>query len=333
MIDSNENPLGPGQAARDAMAAILPQGGRYLDNLTDELVKTFTDMEGLNPDHVHATVGSTPPLALSVLAFTSPQKSYVTADPGFELGMMAAGNNNARVVKVPLTGTHAHDVKAMIAADPDAGVFYICNPNNPTASLTARRDLEEFIRRVPTSVPVVIDEAYHHYAGQSGMYSSFIDHPIDDGRIIVTRTFSKVYGLAGMRAGYAVASEPTIRQLMPYQLWQGMNMAGSFACAAALKDKTFVERAVKRNRDDRQEFFNQAQTRMLKPLDSHTNFYFMDVARPARDIIAHFQKHNIIIGPEFPSMSTFIRVSFGLPKEMLAFWRVWDLLPPGKMSM
>src|SRR6516165_8271716 len=105
MIDSNENPLGPCQAARDAMAAILPLGGRYSDNLTDELVTTFAKLEGLNPDYIRPTVGSTPPLALSTIAFTSPTKSYVTADPGFETGMMTADHNGARVVKVPLTKT------------------------------------------------------------------------------------------------------------------------------------------------------------------------------------------------------------------------------------
>jgi histidinol-phosphate aminotransferase len=212
-------------------------------------------------------------------------------------------------------------------------LIYICNPNNPTGTITRRSDLEAFLAKVPPHVYVLIDEAYHHYAGISQDYASWIERAVAYPRLIVTRTFSKLYGLAGMRVGYAVASEPTIRQLMPYQIWEGMNMAGSLACTAALKDEAFVERAVKRNHDDRQEFFNQAQTRMLKPLDSHTNFYFMDVARPARDIIAHFQKHNIMIGPEFPSMSTFIRVTFGLPKQMLAFWRVWDLLPRGKMSM
>jgi len=129
MIDSNENPLGPSQGARDAMAGILPQGGRYSDNLTDDLVNTFAQIEGLKPEYIHATVGSTPPLSLAVLAFTSPQKSYVTADPGFETGMMLAPAVGARVVKVPLTKTYAHDVKTMLAAAPDAGVFYICNPN------------------------------------------------------------------------------------------------------------------------------------------------------------------------------------------------------------
>ena len=132
--------------------AIIPQGGRYSDNLTDELVQTFAQMEGLNPEFVTATVGSTPPLALSVMAFCNAQKSYVTGDPGFELGMMTAENNGARVVKVPLTKTHAHDVKAMLAAAPDAGLFYICNPNNPTGTLTPRSDIEYLIANKPAGL-------------------------------------------------------------------------------------------------------------------------------------------------------------------------------------
>ena len=136
MIDSNENPLGPCPSARDAISKIIPLGGRYLDNLTEDLVHAFAQLEGLNPDYVHIFPGSSPPLRFAVVAFTSPQKSYVTADPGYEAGMMAAAATNARVVKVPLTKTYAHDVKAMLAAAPDAGLFYICSPNNPTGTLT-----------------------------------------------------------------------------------------------------------------------------------------------------------------------------------------------------
>jgi len=163
VIDSNENPLGPSQSARDAMASIIPQGGRYSDNLTDELVQTFAQMEGLNPEFVTATVGSTPPLALSVMAFCNAQKSYVTGDPGFELGMMTAESNGARVVKVPLTKTHAHDIKAMLAAAPDGGIFYICNPNNPTGTLTPRADIEYLLANKPNGSVVVVDEAYIHF--------------------------------------------------------------------------------------------------------------------------------------------------------------------------
>lgn len=149
LIDSNENPLGPCQAACDAMSALLPQGGRYSDELTDELVNAFAQMEGLNPDCIRATVGSTPPLALSVLTLTSPTKSYVTADPGFETGMRMAAVSGARIVNVPLTKTYAHDVKAMLAAAPDAGVFYICNPNNPTGTLTPPGDIEYLVAHKP----------------------------------------------------------------------------------------------------------------------------------------------------------------------------------------
>src|SRR5208337_734021 len=124
-IDANENPLGPSAAAREAAAAILPQGGRYSDYLTDDLVKTLAEMEGLKLEQVRVYPGSSEPLHHAVAAFTSPLRSYVTADPGYEAGMRAASAIGANVVKVPLTKTYAHDVKAMLAAAPDAGVFYV----------------------------------------------------------------------------------------------------------------------------------------------------------------------------------------------------------------
>src|SRR3984885_15286909 len=147
--DSNENPLGPSQPARDAMSAILPLGGRYLDNLTDDLIHTFAQQEALNPDYIRVFPGSTPPLRFTIVAFTSPQRSYVGADPSYEAGPMAAAATGPRVVKVSLTKTYAHDVKTAIAAAPDAGLFYICNPNNPTGTLTSHTDLEYLVENKP----------------------------------------------------------------------------------------------------------------------------------------------------------------------------------------
>src|SRR5262249_39648665 len=132
MIDSNENPLGPCTMARESVVNLAPQGGRYLDGLTEDLVKAVAQAEGIKPDYVTVHAGSTPALHATVCAFTSSQRSYVTADPGFEAGMYSSKSTNARVVKVPLAKDYAHDVKAMIAAGQDAGIFYICNPNNPT---------------------------------------------------------------------------------------------------------------------------------------------------------------------------------------------------------
>ena len=201
MIDSNENPLGPSQAAREAISAIIPQGGRYLDHLTEDLVNTFAQLEGLGPDYVQIFPGSSPALRFGVVAFISPQKSYVTADPGFEAGMFAAKVAGARVVKVPLTKTYAHDVKAMIAAAPDAGLFYICNPNNPSGTLTPHSDIEYLVENKPKGSVVMVDEAYIHFSDAP----SAIDLVKAGKDVIVLRTFSKTYGMAGLRCGFRLS--------------------------------------------------------------------------------------------------------------------------------
>src|SRR5579863_3758859 len=164
-INANENPLGPAESARAAASAVVAQGGRYSMWLTEELVNTFAAQESLKPNYVHPFPGSSEPLHYSVLAFTSAAKSYVTADPGYEAGMYAAKISGARVAKVPLTATYGHDAKAMLAAAPDAGLFYICNPNNPTGTLTSKSDIEWLVANKPNGSVVMVDEAYTHIAG------------------------------------------------------------------------------------------------------------------------------------------------------------------------
>jgi histidinol-phosphate aminotransferase len=212
-------------------------------------------------------------------------------------------------------------------------LVYICNPNNPTASLTPRKELEDFIGKLPASTFVVIDEAYHEYAGQSGMYASFIDHPLDNERIIVTRTFSKVYGLAGLRLGYAVASPNVIQKMRQFASQDNINTIAAQAASAALDDIDGVNDFVRRNTDDRQEFFNQAMGRVLKPIDSHANFVMMNTFHPAEEVIQHFRKNNVLIGRSFVPMRTYIRVSLGRPEEMRRFWQTWDMLPYPKHTM
>ena len=209
MIDANENPLGPSQAARDAVSAIIPLGGRYLFDLTDDLRHTFAQLEGLNPDSVHVFPGSSPGLTFTVVAFTSPKKSYVTADPGYEAGMHSANAVEARVVKVPLTKTYAHDVKAMIAAAPDAGVFYICNPNNPTGTLTPHSDIEYLVENKPKGSVVMVDEAYIHFCDAPSALE-FVKAGKD---VVVLRTFSKTYGMAGLRCGFAIARPDLLEKI------------------------------------------------------------------------------------------------------------------------
>ena len=315
LIDANENPLGPCQAAREAMAAILPNGGRYSDNLTDELVSTFTRIEGLNPDYVHATVGSTPPLALSVLTFTSPQKSYVTADPGFELGVMTAEYSGARIVKVPLTKTYAHDVKAMLAAGTDAGVFYICNPNNPTGTLTPRADIEYLVANKPKDSVVVIDEAYIHLTEAS----SALDLVKAGKDIIVLRTFSKVYGLAGIRCGFIIARPDIADKVLQRGGFNFMPVTAVVAATASLKNPDLVPERRRLNATIRQQTFDWLTRNGYSFIPSESNCFMLDTRRPGQEIRDAMAKENVMIGRIWPIMPTYVRITVGTQEEMQKF--------------
>jgi histidinol-phosphate aminotransferase len=240
------------------------------------------------------------------------------------------------VTEVPLRNDHAHDLDGMLKHSDKSGasgLIYICNPNSPTGTLTTRKDLEEFLARVSPNFNVIIDEAYHHYAGGSGAYVSFIDRPSDNPHVIVTRTFSAAYGLAGARVGYAVASASDAEKMRREELPFALNCGGISAASAALADREHIVSCVDRNSNDRQEFMNQVNARMLRALDSHTNFVCLNVMRPAAEISEHYSKNNFVLAPLIPSMPNYLRVSLGTPEEMHEFWRVWDLLGSHPMSM
>jgi histidinol-phosphate aminotransferase len=165
-------------------------------------------------------------------------------------------------------------------------------------------------------------------------YSSFLDQPVDDPRLIVCRTFSKVYGLAGMRVGYAVGAPDALKHLAATQLRYGVSRIAAMAAIAALDDPEYVKLAIHRNSDDRQEFMNQANMRMLRVVDSHANFALLNPLRAAGTVLDHLKRNNVLVAPLIPVLPDYIRVSFGIPDEMREFWRVMDLLPPtGKMAM
>ncbi len=319
VIDSNENPLGPCPAAREAAAALLPIGGRYSDNLTDELVNTFAASEGLNPEWVRATAGSTPPLSLSVLAFTSPQKSYVTADPGFETGMNAASVAGARVVKVPLTKTYAHDVRAMLAAAPDAGVFYICNPNNPTGTLTLHADIEYLVANKPKDAMVLVDEAYLHFSEAP----SVLDLVKAGKDVIVLRTFSKVYGMAGLRCGLVIGRPELVDKVLERGGWNFMPVTAVAAATASLKDAQLVQERRKINATIRQQTFEWLSRNGYSFIPSEANCFLLDARRPGKDVRDAIAKENVMIGRTWPVMPNWVRVTVGTQDEMEKFQAAW----------
>ena len=315
IIDSNENPLGPCQSAREAVATIIPQGGRYQFDLTRDLTDLFARSEGLDPDWVRTTVGSTPGIGLSVLAFTSPQRSYVTADPGYEYGFMVAHNTGARVVNVPLTNTYAHDVKAMLAAAADAGLFYICTPNNPTGTLTPHSDIEYLVANKPKDSVVVVDEAYIHFTDAP----STLDLVKASKDIIVLRTFSKIYGMAGLRCGFIVARPGLMEKVMQYAGWNPMPVTGVVAATASLKDQQLISERKRINTAVRQQTFQWLDRNGYSYIASESNCFMLDTKRPGQQFRDAMAKENVLVGRVWPSMPTYVRITVGTLEEMQHF--------------
>ena len=189
------------------------------------------------------------------------------------------------------------------------------------------------MRKLPATTRVLIDEAYHHYVTPSAGYASWLDRSPADPRVIVTRSFSKIHGLAGLRIGYAVAVPETARLLRLHELEDSVNVVSAMAALIALNDDEHVRTSLARNADDRQEFFNEANARMLRVIDSQANFVMLNSGRPAAPIVEHFRKHNVVLPRPFAGFEHYIRVSLGTPEDMRTFWRVWDLMPGGGHGM
>ena len=325
LIDSNENPLGPCRAACDAMSTILPKGNRYADSLTDDLVNTFAQIEGLTPDSVRATVGSTPALLSSVMAFTSPRRSYVTADPGFEAGLYMAPVVGARVVNVPLTKTHAHDVKAMLATAPDAGLFYICNPNNPTGTLTPHSDIEYLVANKPKDAIVIVDEAYIHFSESP----SALDLVKAGKDVVVLRTFSKVYGMAGIRCGFLLARPELADRALEHGGLNFMPVTAVVAATASLKDLQLVPERRRINASIRQQTFEWLDHKGYSYIPSESNFFLVDTKRPGKDLRDAMAKENVLIGRVWPIMPTWVRVTVGTQEEMEKFQTAFQKVMKG----
>jgi histidinol-phosphate aminotransferase len=326
-IDANENPLGPGASAREAAAAIVSQGGRYSDWLTDDLVKTLADKEGLKPEQVRVYPGSSEPLHHVVAIFTSGQRSYVTADPGYEAGMFNAEAVGAKVVKISLTKTYAHDVKAMAAVS-DAGVFYVCSPNNPTGTITSHSDIEYLVENKPKGSIVLVDEAYIHFCDAP----SAMDLVKAGKDVIVLRTFSKIYGMAGLRCGAVFGRPDLLEKIETYAGWNAMPITALVAASASLKDAQLLPERKRINAHVRGEVFAWLDRNGYSYIPSEANFFMLDTKRPAKPVIDAVAKQNVFIGRIWPAMPTYTRVTVGTAPEMEQFQMAWQKVMTGAVT-
>lgn len=314
MINANENPMGPCPEAMEAVRTIAAQGGRYLYSETDKLQAVMAAQEGLSLDSVRIFVGSSPALHQAVLAFTSPQRPLVTADPGYEAGGRAARFIDSPVIGVPLTSAYAHDVKALAAASATAGLIYICNPNNPTGTLTPKSEIEWLVAHKPPGSVVMIDEAYTHIAG-----APFNSDLVAQGKdVIVLRTFSKIYGMAGLRAGAALARPDLLEKIGGWGATM-MPITGMAAATASLQHQELVPKRRQIITQVREDTFNFLEKNNYKYVPSVSNCFMVDTGRPAMETVLALRKENVFIGRVWPSWPNYARVTVGTADEMLKF--------------
>jgi len=241
----------------------------------------------------------------------------VVADPTFEAILTHAKTSGAEVVRVPLNSTFAHDLTKM-ASSAKEGLIYICNPNNPTASITPKNELSAFIAKAPRQTMILVDEAYHHYADGPD-YESVIPLVNDHPNLIVARTFSKIYGMAGLRCGYCVAQRETIERMRPHQAWDSVNLMALVAATASLDDPDQVENGRRLNSEARGFVINELHSMGYKGIPSQANFIMFNVNRPVVPVIQALKQRNVQVGRLFPALPNHMRLTIGKKVEMEDF--------------
>ncbi|MFI5119201.1 MAG: histidinol-phosphate transaminase [Thermoanaerobaculia bacterium] len=317
LLNSNENPYGPSVSALEA-AAKAP-ANRYPDGLEEEARAAIAKHHGVSPEQIVLGCGSSEVLRMADMAFSGPGKKVVAAEPTFEAVLMFAKVLHVDGVKVPLTADFRHNLTRMAeACDASTGLVYVCNPNNPTGTLVSGDEMAAFAARVPASATILVDEAYHHFV-EAPRYRSACELIAAHPNVVVARTFSKIYGMAGLRLGYAIGPEAKIAAMAPYASWSNTNAAVLSAALASLADPDLVPRQKKRLNDTRRWLVAEMAKQGRRTMPSETNFVMIDVGRDVAPVIEAFRGRKILVGRKFPSLPNWLRISIGTRQETEAF--------------
>ena len=317
-LSANENAYGPSPKALQAMTDSFGLACRYPDEHNNMLIDKLAKLNKVDSDQILLGDGSGEILKLCAETFTGAQNGkLVAADPTFEAILNNATANGAEVEKVPLTNTFAHDLPKMLQAA-NKGLIYVCNPNNPTASITPKNELRDFIAKTPQETMIVVDEAYFHYADSSD-YESVIPLVGDHPNLIVSRTFSKVYGMAGLRCGYGVAQKKTVERMRRNQMWDSVNCMALAAAVASLDDRDHVPNGQRLNSEAKTFTTSELEKMGYKSIPSQANFVMFDCKRPVVLIIKAMNEQNVRVGRLFPALPNHMRLTIGKKSEMETF--------------
>ena len=321
-ISSNENPLGPGKRVLEAITRKFPEAGRYPFNSSPadrNLVEAIAALHKCKPENVSLGAGSQEILRNAVRAFTNDAKGLVTASPTFENPTNFSNRLKRQVKEIKVDSAFRLDVGGMIDAAPGSGLVFFNNPNNPTATVHGARTVTDFIARVRKSSPasvILVDEAYHEYVTDPS-YATAIPLALSEPNILVARTFSKAFGMAGMRIGYAIGTADTIKRLAAYKMPYNVSVFGVAAAMAALDDPGHIEQERRRNTEVRNFTVKALDEMGCKSSASECNFIFTDVHRPATEFRDACAKQGVAVGRPFPPFEkTHARISMGTMDEM-----------------
>jgi len=317
-LDSNENPNGPGKVALDAIRAMFSEAPRYPDAQTGELTDAVARHFRAAPENVLVGCGSGEILRMASYAFTSPDRALLTAAPSFEDPVRHSEMMRAPIRAIPVDNNLRLDLGRMLDQSSGAGLVFFCNPNNPTATVHGASAVRDFIaevnRRAPDAV-VMVDEAYHEYV-EDPSYSTAVPLALENPRVIVVRTFSKVFGMAGLRAGYAIGRPETLRQMARHRLPNAVNVLASAAGTATIADTAHLEKERQLNREAREFTRKSLENMGFKSSDSNANFLMVAIGRDSKAFKDACAKHGILVGRPFPPLTTHARISIGTMDEM-----------------
>jgi histidinol-phosphate aminotransferase len=317
-LDSNENPRGPGKAVLNAIQAMFSESPRYPDVATADLTQAIASHFKVSPDHVLVGCGSGEILRMASYAFTAPDRALGTGAPSFEDPVRHSEMMRAPIRAVPVDGALRLDLDRMLDQMSGAGLVFLCNPNNPTATVHGAAAVRDFIaeanRRAPAAV-VLVDEAYHEYVDDPA-YATALPIALQNPQVVVVRTFSKVFGMAGLRAGFAIGRPETIARMRPHRLPNNINVLAAAAAVATLPDAAHLDREKRLNREAREFTRHTFAGLGFATPASHTNFIMVPIGRDSRVFRDACAKHGIMVGRPFPPLTTHARVSIGTMDEM-----------------
>lgn len=317
-LNYNESPLGPSPLAREAMRKAVDLSGFYHYEQQGQLVQLFARQNDLPVPRVRAFSGSREALQYALCAFTKPG-SLVLATPTYDAPAIAARQQNLKVHEVPLTAEHAHDIPGMLAAGTDAGLFYLCNPNNPTGTLTSRQGIERLVAEKAAHAVVVIDEAYIHFSDAQ----SCLDLASTRNDVIVLHTFSKLYGMAGARLGLAVGHPDLLARMRLFGGGNFIPVGASLGGIASLRDADLVPQRKHLNAQVREQSMAWFASRGLSTTRSHCNCFMVDLRQPAQPIVDALAQHKVLVGRVWPNWPDWMRITVGSANDMSALHRAF----------